>query len=173
MKWLYISAAVVVALVLIVFIVGALLPREHVASRTLRMRRPPADVWALITGVDAFTSWRPDVKSIERLPDRNGRAVWKETTSGMAIPLETMESDPPRRLVLRITDPTLPFGGTWTYVIAPTPEGSTLTITEDGFVSNAAFRFMSRFVFGHYATIDAYLKNVAKRFDEEPALSGE
>lgn len=173
MKWLYISAAVVVALVLIVFIVGALLPREHVASRTLRVRRPPADVWALITGVDAFTSWRPDVKRVERLPDRNGRPAWKESASGMDIPLETTESDPPRRLVLRIADPKLPFGGTWTYVITPTPDGATLTITEDGFVSNVVFRFMSKFVFGYYATIDTYLKNVAKKFDEEPALSGE
>ncbi len=123
-------------------------------------------------GVDAFTSWRPDVKRVERLPDRNGRPAWKESVSGMDIPLETTESAPPRRLVLLIADPKLPFGGTWTYVIAPTPDGSTLTITEDGFVSNPVFRFMSRFVFGHYATIDTYLKNVAKKFDEEPALSG-
>ena len=173
MKWLPIGLAVVAALVLIVVIVGTLLPRGHVASRTLRVRRPPADVWALITGVDAFTSWRPDVKTVERLPDRNGRPIWKERVSGMDIPLETTESDPPRRLVLRIADPKLPFGGTWTYVIAPTPDGSTLTITEDGFVSNPVFRLMSRLVFGHHATIDAYLKNVAKRFDEEPALSGE
>ena len=75
-------------------------------------------------------------------------------------------------LVLRIADPTLPFGGTWTYIVKAAPAGSTLTITEDGFVSNPLFRFMSRFVFGHYATIDTYLKNVAKKFNEEPALSG-
>jgi uncharacterized protein YndB with AHSA1/START domain len=170
MRWLIIGLAVVAAIVLLVVLVGAMLPRTHVATRTLQLHRAPSEVWALITGIDAFTSWRPDVTTVKRLPDRDGRPAWIETASGMDIPLDTIESDPPRRLVLRIADPNLAFGGTWTYTIAPSPTGSTLTITEDGFVSNLIFRFMSRFVFGHYATIDTYLKNVATRFNEEPAL---
>lgn len=172
MKWALIALAVIAGLVGVIFVVGVLLPREHVASRTLRVNRPPADVWALITDVDAFTSWRSDVKSIERLPVVNGRPAWVEHAGGTAIPLETIEAQPPQRLVLRIADPTLPFGGTWTYTVAGTPEGSTLTITEDGFVSNPIFRVMSRVVFGHHATIDGYLKNVANKFNEAPALSG-
>lgn len=173
MKWLLIGLAIVVAVVIVVAIIGALLPREHVATRALHVKRSPVEVWTLITDVGAFTSWRPDVKSVERLPDRDGRAAWVERAGGMAVPLETVESVPPQRLVLRIADPKLPFGGAWTYAITPTPQGSTLTITENGYVSNPIFRFASRFVFGHTATIDGYLKNVAKRFNEEAALSGE
>ena len=41
-----------------------------------------------------------------------------------------------------------------------TPPGSELTITEDGEVSNPIFRFISRFVFGHAATIEGFLKSV-------------
>ena len=41
--------------------------------------------------------------------------------------------------------------------------GSDLTITEDGEVYNVIFRFMSRFVFGHHATMDAFLKNLQAR----------
>jgi uncharacterized protein YndB with AHSA1/START domain len=172
MKWVLFGLAALFAIAAVVVVVGALLPRDHRASRTLQVRRAPVEVWALITDVGAFTTWRPDVKRVERRPDVNGRAAWVEEAGGMTIPLETIESQPPERLVLRIADPTLPFGGTWTYVVKAAPEGSTLTITEDGFVSNPLFRFMSRFVFGHYATIDTYLKNVAKKFNEEPALSG-
>jgi uncharacterized protein YndB with AHSA1/START domain len=172
MKWVLLGLAVIVAIAVVVVVVGALLPRDHSASRTLRVQRTPADVWALITDVGAFTTWRPDVKRVERLPDVNGRAAWVEDAGGMTIPLETIESHPPERLVLRIADPKLPFGGTWTYTVKAAPDGSTLTITEDGFVTNPIFRFMSRFVFGHYQTIDTYLRNVAKKFNEEPALSG-
>ena len=168
MKWILIALAVVAALAAIVVVVGTLLPRDHAASRTLHVRRAPAEVWALITNVSAFTTWRPDVKRVEPLPDVNGRAAWVEDAGGMTIPLETIESHPPERLVLRIADPKLPFGGTWTYIVKAAPDGTTLTITEDGFVSNPLFRFMSRFVFGHYATIDTYLKNVARKFNEEP-----
>jgi hypothetical protein len=71
-------------------------------------------------------------------------------------------------LVVRIADPKLPFGGTWTYEIAPIPKGSSLRIREDGEVYNPLFRFLSRFVFGHSATIDAYLKSLAKKFGEPP-----
>jgi hypothetical protein len=45
-----------------------------------------------------------------------------------------------------------------------------VTITEDGEVSNALFRFMSRYVFGHTATLDAYLASLARRFGENTTL---
>jgi len=41
-----------------------------------------------------------------------------------------------------------------------------LTITEDGEVSNVFFRFMSRFVFGHTATLDSYLAALTKQLGE-------
>ena len=56
-----------------------------------------------------------------------------------------MES--PSLLVGRIADPSLPFGGTWTYRIsAAAGGGSEVTITEDGEIYNPIFRFMARFV---------------------------
>ena len=51
----------------------------------------------------------------------------------------------------------------WTYEIAPAPNGTTLTITEDGEVYNPIFRFMSRFVFGHEATMASYLERRRRR----------
>jgi hypothetical protein len=71
--------------------------------------------------------------------------------------LRVERDEPPSLVVTRIVGETLPFGGTWTYRIVPAPGGSDLTITEDGEVYNPIFRFMSRFVFGHFATIDAFL----------------
>ena len=73
----------------------------------------------------------------------------------------------PRRLVLRIATDDLPFGGTWTYEIAAVEGGATLRITEDGFVKPALFRFMARFIFGHTATIEQYLKDLGKKFGED------
>jgi hypothetical protein len=81
-----------------------------------------------------------------------------------------VEITPPRKLVSRIADPKLPFGGTWTFEITPTAEGSTLRITENGFVTNPVFRFLSRFVFGHTGTIESYLKSLAKKFGEPPRI---
>lgn len=59
---------------------------------------------------------------------------------------------------MRIADPNLPFGGTWTYDLVPGDQACSLTVTEDGEVYNPLFRFVSRFIIGHTATIDSYLK---------------
>ena len=65
------------------------------------------------------------------------------------------------------------FGGTWTIAIAPAADGSTITVREDGWVANPIFRFVSRFVLGHHATMDGILKQVAKELGEPTNLSGQ
>jgi hypothetical protein len=85
--------------------------------------------------------------------------MWRETDKhGQTITYEAIESIPPHHLVTRIADPNLPFGGTWTYEIVPAGSSCTLTITENGEVYNPLFRFVSRFIMGQTATLDAYLK---------------
>ena len=172
MKWFLAALGILAGLGALVAGIGALLPRSHVASRTLRVRRTPAEVWTLITDVAGFPSWRSGVTHIDRLPDRDGRPAWVEHGSSGDIPLDTIDAHPLQRLVLRIADPKLPFGGTWTYIVGSASDGATLTITEEGWVANVIFRVASRFVLGHHATIDVYLKNVASKFGEKPQLSG-
>jgi hypothetical protein len=150
MKWILLAVVIVAVLVVVVAVVGALLPRDHVASRTLTTRRPADELWALVSN-----------------------PAFARDATGQDVPVETVESTPPGKLLTRIADPNQPFGGTWTFVITPTPTGSTLTITEAGWVSNVIFRFVSRFIMGHHATMDTYLRNVAKRLNEDLQLSGE
>jgi uncharacterized protein YndB with AHSA1/START domain len=163
MRWLLIGIAVIVGVALLVTAIGALLPQQHVATRQARVNAAPEIVWKLITDVDAFPTWRSDVKRVERLPDRDGRKVWAEQTSSGRITLAVDRAEPPRLLVLRIADPDLPFGGTWTYALQPDGQGTTLTITENGEVYNPVFRFMARFVFGHEATLAGYLNALEKK----------
>jgi hypothetical protein len=107
---------------------------------------------------------------VKRLPDRNGLPAHVEITSMGEIPLETVEMTPPRKLVGRIADSNLAFGGTWTFEIMPTADGATLRITENGYVTNPLFRFMSRFVLGYTGEIEKYLRSLAKKFGEPPQI---
>ena len=145
MKWVGLAVAGLAALAAIVALVGAQLPRDHVASRTLRVHRPPEEIWPVVTRLMAASS----------------------------VPADIIEHDPPRRLVSRVKETEKNVGGTWTVVNAPSPDGSTLTITEAGWVANPVFRFVSRFVVGHHGTMDGILKGVAQELGEEPALSGQ
>ena len=76
--------------------------------------------------------------------------------------METVEA--PTKIVTRIADKTLPFGGSWTYDLSPDGGGTRLVITENGEVYNPLFRFMSRFVFGHTATIERFLTDLGRAF---------
>ena len=163
MRWILWIVAGLAVLILIVAIVGAILPKAHVASRTARIAMPPEALHALLADVDRYQSWRPDVKSLQRLPDRDGKPAWIEDVGGMKIPLHFERLERPAVLVSRIDGANLPFGGAWTYQIVPAQGGSDLTITENGEVSNVIFRFMSRFVFGHHATMDGFIKNLQAR----------
>jgi len=165
--WVFLS---VVGLLVLVTVIGWLLPKDHVATRIGRYRQPPETIWKAITDVEAMPSWREGLRSVQRLPDRSGLPAHIEVTSSGAIPMEAVEMIPPQKLVRRIADPEVPFGGTWTYEITPTAEGATLRVTERGYVTNPFFRFISRFVFGQTSTMESYLRSLAKKFSEEPRI---
>lgn len=170
MKWVLWIFVVLAGFLILLTLIGWLLPKDHVATRRGRYRQPPEAIWKAITDVDAMPSWREGLKSVKHLPDKNGLPAHLEVMNMGEMPMETVEMTPPRKLVNRIADPKLPFGGTWTFEITPTAEGSTLRITENGFVTNPVFRFLSRFVFGYTGTIESYLKSLAKKFGEPPRI---
>jgi uncharacterized protein YndB with AHSA1/START domain len=166
-KYFLAAIAFLAGIVLLVAVIGALLPEKHTATAEASFHQPPSAVWQAITDYAKFPTWRATITRTQPLLPVNGNPSWIEVdTHANAIPYEGIEYTPPQRLVTRIADPKLPFGGTWTYEITPTPTGSTLRITENGEVHNVIFRFMSRFVFGQRSTIDTYLKALGAKFGE-------
>jgi uncharacterized protein YndB with AHSA1/START domain len=163
LKGILIVLAVLIVVALIAMIVGWSLPVAHVASRQRTFTAPPEVVWEHLTDIDAFPAWRSDVKRVERLPEIDGRTVWIEDGRNGRITFAFEKVEPPRLLVVRIADPDLPFGGTWSYEVAASGSGSTLTITERGEIYNPIFRVMARYVFGYEATLASYLDALDKR----------
>ena len=157
--------AVVVGLGLLVVAIGYMLPVQHVAVVTARVPAPPEQVWDALTDVAAYPKWRGDVTSVEVLPPAApGQVAWREQGNNGAIAFAIEQAEPPRRLLTRITEKSLPFGGGWEYAITPDDAGSRVQITERGEVYNPVFRFVSRFIMGHSATASAFLKSLGARF---------
>lgn len=170
--WLLVPVAILTSLLLIVLAVGLSIPRRHVASRTLKTRQSPETVWRMITDYEGQAAWRKDVKRVERLPDHDGREVWREVyEDGSPITMETTESAAPHRLVRTIADEGGPFTGRWEYQIKADTAGlSSLTITEHGEVPNPFFRFVSRFIIGHTYFMERFQKDLAAKFGEEAVI---
>jgi Polyketide cyclase / dehydrase and lipid transport len=157
MKLLLRFVVVVVLLAAAVFTIGWFLPVDHVASRSASFTRPPQDIHAAVSDVAAYPRWWSELSQVEMLPTTNGRVRFRQHTTSGPLVMEVVESVPPSRFVTRIDDPDQPFGGTWTFELAPEAGGTRLTITERGEVYDPLFRFLSRFVFGHTGTIDSFL----------------
>jgi len=155
-----------VGLVVLVAIAGALIPKSHSATRHATFRRPASEVWAAITDIEKFPTWRSGLKAVERLPARDGRPTWRETGSMGPMTLEQVEARPPSKFVGRIVGESA-FGGTWTYLLEESAGSTTLSITEDGEIYNVIFRFMARFVFGYAGAMEQYLRDLGKKFGEQ------
>jgi hypothetical protein len=158
MRYMIIAAGIVLTALLIVLIIGWRLPVAHVATRSAQFPVDPATMFALISDFDRYGTWRTGVKRVE--VDSVGKRFREHGPDG-ALLFDVTESDPPRRLVVRIADESLPFGGRWIYDVSPSAAGSLLRITEEGEVYNPLFRFIARYVMGHARTIDRFLADVS------------
>src|SRR5882724_10066165 len=76
MRWIAFVAGGLVVLIAGIAIIGSMLPRAHKASRILRVKRAPADVWPVVI----------------------------QATQTSSTPVEVLESSPPHRLVTRVTE---------------------------------------------------------------------
>ena len=159
------SAVALAAIAVVVTVIGWRLPVRHRAEREAVYPIARDSLFAVLTDVERFAGWRSGLKRVERRPAVEGRARWLEAGDDGEILFELVEAVPGERLVTRIADPGLPFGGTWTYDLtdagsAETGQRTRLRITEDGEVYNPIFRFMARYILGHDRTIERYLADL-------------
>jgi hypothetical protein len=160
----YIIATIALIAVAIIGI-GALLPKKHTAAVQLQLHQSPQSVYNAIVDVANGVHWRSGLEKVE-ITSREP-LQWNETSKSFGTMSFAMdEATPPSRVVTRIADNSQGFGGGWTYQIAPNDAGSVLTITENGEIQNPIFRFMSKFVFGHYRSLETYAKDLGKHFSE-------
>jgi uncharacterized protein YndB with AHSA1/START domain len=170
---IYIVVAVVGGLVLlagVMALIGSLLPKTHDVSRSIVLRKSPQDVYAVVRDFASMPKWRADVKQVDVEATQGGPVYFREVGKHDTVNYELIEDVPAERMVTKIRDTNLGYGGKWTYRFVPENGGTRVTITEDGEVSNVLFRFMSRFVFGQTSTIDSYLTSLAKHFGEAEAV---
>jgi uncharacterized protein YndB with AHSA1/START domain len=144
MKWLALVLGVLAGIAAILTVVGALRPADHTASVTVRLARPRAEVWTVVTDFTAYPQWFREVAASERIADIGGQPAWKERFGGFEATLVERERVEGERIVREIL-PAGSFSGTWTYELADEGAGTRLTVTERGHVGNPFFRGMMAF----------------------------
>jgi uncharacterized protein YndB with AHSA1/START domain len=163
-RWIIIPILTIAALLAVLVLIGLALPTTHVASQSDWFAAPPERVWEAITAVESYPAWRREMDSVQVLESGDGRLAWREYGSFGRISYEAVVMERPRTFTSRITDEDLGFGGRWTYTLMPDRDGTSLTITEDGQITNPLFRVISR-IAGYTATMRAFLDELRSRVD--------
>lgn len=112
------------------FLIGSLLPVEHMLTSQAMLQGPPEVVWQVLTDLDGMAHWRSDLTAIERLPDLKGNPAWREVGRSGNQVFELTLAEPSRRLVTHRAgeeDSGLP---TRTFELAATTKGTLVTVID-------------------------------------------
>lgn len=171
LQYTFIGVGVLAGVLVVIGLVGLMLPKAHRVARSVALKQTPEAVWQVISDFANAPAWHKGIEKVERLPDKDGHEVWRETFSGgYPMRLETLQATPPRRLVRAIADEKGPFAGRWELDVAPTETGSHVTIVEHGEVANPFFRVMARLFMHPAIYIEIYLKALAGKFNESATI---
>lgn len=161
-KWVLGIAAVPLGAAAIVVGVGAMLPRDHIASMDRFVPVDPAAVASMVRTVDRYPEWRSGVQRIELRGRDAGGVRFTEHGSEDPIAFHLVEEAENARFRSTIDDPALPFGGYWTITLTPENRGTRVRIEERGFVTNWIYRFFARFLFGHDRSMRIWLDDLER-----------
>ncbi len=148
---------------------GAATPRGHTASSAADYHQPADSLYAAIADLEHAPRWRSDLTGTRRLPDREGHAVWEQQAKDGAWQIEIREARPPSRFVSAVADTSHGFGGTWTFVVEPLPNGARVTVTEVGTIDNPMVRLLAHRFFDLRASQQTFLRDLGTRFGETVA----
>lgn len=157
------TIGVIWVVTLVVASVGMVLPPAHAVGNTRLLPRSPEMVWRVLTDLDGMPRWRSDVLAVERLPDREGRAAWREIGTRGAVVFELEAAEAPTRLVVRRVEPEGTVAETRRYLLQPADSGTLIAVTDLRSYSNPIARVLVRLPLRTSAAA-VFLSDLAGRF---------
>jgi uncharacterized protein YndB with AHSA1/START domain len=93
---------VLAAFAALVFLLGTLLPKRHAWRASTQLPHTPAAVWQVLLDDGPIPALPASGSVVERLPDNQGRPVWRWTLKGgQQLTYEATEAIAPHRLAVR------------------------------------------------------------------------
>jgi uncharacterized protein YndB with AHSA1/START domain len=171
--WWIAPASGVVALLLActwvgIYAYGANQPASWVAEESVLVPGPIDEVWGLVGDPARRAEWHPNVRSIERVDDEDGRVLWRELDPrGDRFDWVVLEQEPPHRLVIASGDPeqTGLVSG-WTWLLAAEGDKTRVTLTEQSRIDNPVWRGVYVLRYGPDATVRRELEALEAAFGQ-------
>lgn len=151
------------------YLSGYLLPKAYTNVATLLLRSSPETVWQAITDVEALPVSGSPEHVVQPLESDGEHAAWLIDIGSTQLTVQTVEADPPRKLVRVIADAVVPMTARYAYILTPMGSGTDLTIVEEGYIDNGTwhvpiFRIIVRLMRG--AGIRQYCQQLTTHLGE-------
>lgn len=153
----------------VVLVIGLVLPKERVVSRTGHFAVTPEVLYGIVTD---NTDWqyRTSLKDLILIDDKAGEEIWEEYSAGGAvIRFKTREKRPYSYYSFDLDAGK--FTGCWTGTFEPDGEGGTVfTATEHIRVKNPFIRTLSYMFFNIGKYMDIYQSELRAKTDRIPPV---
>lgn len=169
-RWLFIVGGIILGVVVLTYVAGIFISRDHVAAMSIELNKDPGTIWSMISDFGNTPKWRTDISSVRMDPPVDGKVRFTESGGQGDVQFEVVSQQMLFRQSVRVVDDDQPFGGVWTWQLerlldGPAPK-TRLTITEAGFIKSPIFRTMGMLFFSPTDTIESYLTALAKALGE-------
>jgi hypothetical protein len=172
LRWVGAVFAALAFAMLLMIAVGTSLPMYHVATCSAVYAQSAPALFSTVEDDASSPTWRSDVTKVVSMRGERGKRVWVETNrNGQTVAYAEYQRILNRGILRGIEDLTLPYGGLWAYSFRPSGSGTTVTITETGWIYNPIFRLVEHFVTGYTGTIHTYLVDLGRKYAQTPAIS--
>lgn len=166
MTWILILLGSVLALIVLVFVAGSLLPERYGARGYLDVSASAEQLWPKLLDYRAHPVSAKMAKAIEPLPDENGLPVWLESLGSSKIRVNTVESKSASRLVLDLADTVVPMTARAVIELENRGGGCRIRMSNDAVIKNGTwhvpvFRVLMTLFGGMRGGIKAYLRQIA------------
>jgi hypothetical protein len=157
--YLLISA---VAIVAIIFLVGLMLPKERVFTKTAVLNSDVPKVFSIVTDFKGQTTWRNDVDEIIVIDNKTWIEVPKK---GTAITFQVKRKIENQLFEMEIVEPKS-FQGYWIGTFEEVGNGTKVVFKEVAIIENPFFRVLSSLFIDLDKTMEIYMNNLKVKLEK-------
>lgn len=163
---LYIGIGVF-ALLLIVFIIGLILPKQRTFSRNQTFKAPIEKVFEVVTDLKGQESWRSDVKEIQVKSAVHGKEIWIEIPKNQP-PIHFRSIAKIQNQLYEMDIEGQGFNGHWVGTFEKGNDGTTkVNFTEIATVPNPFLRVFAYLFIDLGKSIDLYINDLSKKLNAQ------
>ncbi len=145
---------------------GFTIPTQYSSSRSQHFDIDPAKLWDTLADYEKYAEWRENVYAIKKLPDKIYYGSWKEIDGeGNTYPYRIIRKEPGSLLIIETIKELDTINQTWSFELLTdkNKKGVTLSITEQGEITDLLPRVITHFFTGHDLDTKAYLRSITNK----------